>query len=510
MYIWRRLVSDIEESRQYELQSRYGVLPVTDEALSAENDVTFIQLERFQHSAFFTIWKILVALVLSIAVLGYLKMRSHTRNTFFSLVDTFCFTILGSGAFLLFSLFVLDCLLFLLFCCKIIFLFLQKDAKILHGCNSNIDHILLNDILNVLKEPRKVLFHWKKISNKLISPTLKASLSLLFTVTVTFYGLHCAHRVLKVNEIDIPIRELPSSLEQFSIVQVCDFHIGPWLWKEHVEKVVDKVNDLHPDIVVIVGDLVDLTTDKVLDAIQPLERLTSKKGIFFVGALDEESSCFTQNFLRCLKSPPILQIFRPSVVYFILVNVPRMKKNDHDSRKAKNVTRVTMTTTWAILKTFINTSETGIKVLSNESVKIAVTRMIKKRAAFIWLELKISVRARSDNQTEALVHVGSAMPVVLLTHQPSAAKQAILTDQKFDLILSGHTHGGQFFPVSLVVYLSVPYFYGLYHVKESTYLYVSSGVGFWGIPMRFMAPPEVAVLSLVTDTGSSHAAINRA
>lgn len=80
----------------------------------------------------------------------------------------------------------------------------------------------------------------------------------------------------------------------------------------------------------------------------------------------------------------------------------------------------------------------------------------------------------------------------------------------YALVNTGHTHGGQFFPVSLVVYLSVPYFYGLYHVKESTYLYVSSGVGFWGIPMRFMAPPEIAVLSLVSDTGSSHAALNRA
>ncbi|PIK63012.1 putative transmembrane protein [Apostichopus japonicus] len=330
MYIWRRLVSDIEESRQYELQSRYGVLPVTDEALSAENDVTFIQLERF-----------------------------------------------------------------------------------------NIRHFLP-------------------------------------------FGRSL---VLKVNEIDIPIRELPSSLEQFSIVQVCDFHIGPWLWKEHVEKVVDKVNDLHPDIVVIVGDLVDLTTDKVLDAIQPLERLTSKKGIFFVGGNHDYYLGDIENLYKHLE-------------------------------------------------------ETGIKVLSNESVKICRDADDKEESCFYLVGTEdisqgqgLITKQRSGRNfslTQALVGVDSEMPVVLLTHQPSAAKRAILTDQRFDLILSGHTHGGQFFPVSLVVYLSVPYFYGLYHVKESTYLYVSSGVGFWGIPMRFMAPPEVAVLSLVSDTGSSHAAINRA
>lgn len=69
-------------------------------------------------------------------------------------------------------------------------------------------------------------------------------------------------------------------------------------------------------------------------------------------------------------------------------------------------------------------------------------------------------------------------------------------------LISGHTHGGQFFPVSLIVYICVPYFQGLYHLKEGTYLYVSNGVGFWGIPMRLMAPPEVAVLSLVPNTFS--------
>ena len=66
----------------------------------------------------------------------------------------------------------------------------------------------------------------------------------------------------------------------------------------------------------------------------------------------------------------------------------------------------------------------------------------------------------------------------------------------FDLVLCGHTHAGQVFPLSIFVWLDQHYVHGLYQVDSKTQLYVSSGVGFWGPAMRFLAPSEIVNLKL--------------
>jgi predicted MPP superfamily phosphohydrolase len=81
---------------------------------------------------------------------------------------------------------------------------------------------------------------------------------------------------------------------------------------------------------------------------------------------------------------------------------------------------------------------------------------------------------------------------VLLAHRPGSVYQAA----GFDLQLSGHTHGGQFFPWNLVVKLVHPYAAGLAR-HEKTWLYVSRGTGYFGPPFRLGAPSEITVLELV-------------
>jgi predicted MPP superfamily phosphohydrolase len=83
---------------------------------------------------------------------------------------------------------------------------------------------------------------------------------------------------------------------------------------------------------------------------------------------------------------------------------------------------------------------------------------------------------------------------VLLAHQPRSAFAAAKAG--YDLQLSGHTHGGQFFPWSLVVKLFEPFSTGLYRLGELS-LYVSRGTGYWGPPKRFGAPSEITHLRLV-------------
>ena len=82
---------------------------------------------------------------------------------------------------------------------------------------------------------------------------------------------------------------------------------------------------------------------------------------------------------------------------------------------------------------------------------------------------------------------------VLLEHQPRSAFAA--RDAGFDLQLSGHTHGGQYFPFNLLVRLFQPFVAGL-HRLEAMWLYVSRGTGYWGPPLRLLAPAEITLIEL--------------
>ena len=86
-------------------------------------------------------------------------------------------------------------------------------------------------------------------------------------------------------------------------------------------------------------------------------------------------------------------------------------------------------------------------------------------------------------------------PTILLAHQPRAARLALNEDQNIDLILSGHTHGGQFFPMHIPIYFYNPFFSGLYKEKE-TFVYVSSGTYFYSVPLRIGSTPEITILTL--------------
>ena len=83
---------------------------------------------------------------------------------------------------------------------------------------------------------------------------------------------------------------------------------------------------------------------------------------------------------------------------------------------------------------------------------------------------------------------------VLLAHQPRSAEAA--ASAGFDVQLSGHTHGGQYWPWNLFVKLQQPYTAGLHRLKQ-LWIYTSRGTGYWGPPLRFLAPSEITRLTFV-------------
>lgn len=85
---------------------------------------------------------------------------------------------------------------------------------------------------------------------------------------------------------------------------------------------------------------------------------------------------------------------------------------------------------------------------------------------------------------------------MLLAHQPIAAKWALQERPDINLILSGHTHGGQIFPLNAGAYLLNPFFVGLYKVGQNTFVYVSPGTMYYGIPMRLGSRAEITEIIL--------------
>jgi predicted MPP superfamily phosphohydrolase len=83
---------------------------------------------------------------------------------------------------------------------------------------------------------------------------------------------------------------------------------------------------------------------------------------------------------------------------------------------------------------------------------------------------------------------------ILLAHQPSSAPAA--ANAGFDVQISGHTHGGQFWPWNLFVHFFQPFTSGLHRLKN-LWVYVSPGTGYWGPPNRFGVPSEITHIRLV-------------
>ncbi|WP_254781472.1 metallophosphoesterase [Modestobacter sp. DSM 44400] len=204
------------------------------------------------------------------------------------------------------------------------------------------------------------------------------------------------------------------------------------------ERVVETVNAQRPDVVAIVGDLVDGEVDELREDVAPLADLVSEQGVFFVTG-NHEYFVDTRAWLRHL---PTL----------------------------------------------------GVDVLRNERVPIR-----RGGASFDLAGIDDRTAARSGvpghgaDLDAALDGRDDAVPVVLLAHQPLQVEQARAAG--VDGQLSGHTHGGQLWPFDYAVRLDQPVVEG-WSQQGPTQLYVTAGAGYWGPPMRVGARPEVTVIEL--------------
>ena len=129
----------------------------------------------------------------------------------------------------------------------------------------------------------------------------------------------------------------------------------------------------------------------------------------------------------------------------------------------------------------------GLSVLTNEH------RLLQRGSGRLLLAGVTDLSAGPDPYA-AMADAPESDVRVLLAHQPRSAYDARAAG--FDLQLSGHTHGGQFFPFNVLVRLFQPFVAGLHRLEEM-WLYVSRGTGYWGPPLRLGAPSEITLIELI-------------
>ena len=295
-----------------------------------------------------------------------------------------------------------------------------------------------NWILSVFRKTPEILtVSSNSISRKeFFMSFLKPSIALT-AVSLTGYGFYRAIHKVEIKQINIPVTELHPDLVGFKIIQISDIHIGPTIRKEFLESIVARINSLNPDLVSITGDLVDGSVHKLKNHIEPLGNLKSKYVTFFVTGNHEYYS--------------------------------------------------------GVLSWISEIKKLGINVLLNENKIIQHGNSKLLLAGVTDYKAHTIFPSHTSDPFKSIESTENSDFKVLLAHQPNSVLEA--TKAGFDLQLSGHTHGGQYFPGNILIHLFQRFVAGLYK-HENTWLYVSSGTGYWGPPLRIGAPAEISVINL--------------
>ncbi|MCX6641100.1 MAG: metallophosphoesterase [bacterium] len=239
---------------------------------------------------------------------------------------------------------------------------------------------------------------------------------------------------LRVERVTIRSSKLSASISNFKIAQISDIHSGINHQKRIIDRTVAILKDESPDLLISTGDMFD--SGDFDHAFDPLKSIEPRFGKFAVTGNHE----FYAGLERALKC----------------------------------------------------TREAGFIVLRGETAEVGGFLNI------VGVDDPAGNYSHKNPKEDEAALLSSVPPdrfTLLLKHQPRVDVRSL---GKFDLMLSGHTHNGQIFPFNLLVRPFYTASAGLLILAGGSQLYVSRGTGTWGPPIRFLAPPEVTIIEIVS------------
>lgn len=263
--------------------------------------------------------------------------------------------------------------------------------------------------------------------------TIISAVYLFVVGLISIYGLWNAHRP-RIKDIKATIKNLPPAWKNKTAVQLSDLHLGSIYGPVFLKIIVKQVNALKPDLIFITGDLFD-GVDGELDCFTSiLNELKAKKGIFFING-NHEQYLGLEKVRTALKE----------------TNIPWLEDQ------------------------VINLG--GLQIIGLKYGPDAIPRE----------NIIETVRNNSDYKP--------GEPTILLYHAPGGIKEAQALG--VNLQLSGHTHRGQLFPFNYITQLVFKGFdYGWHRIGDYA-IYITTGVGTWGPPMRVGNQPEIVRIELL-------------
>jgi len=255
----------------------------------------------------------------------------------------------------------------------------------------------------------------------------------------------------------VKINNLPEEMKGLTIALISDVHSGPFMEYGLMKHYADVINDMNPDLIFIPGDITNSRKNESHAFANAFRDLKAKHGIY--GTMGNHDYFSDVNYISdVLKNETPINVLRNDFSHIKINGKDLMVVGTDDTRDSGNMTNY-------VLVKYINDT-------------------VNKAGEYL-----------KANSIES-----SGVPKLLLSHKPYMFDE--VNDVDFDMMFSGHTHGGQ---VVLFKYADVnisfaatvnKYINGLYS-NNGKYLYVSRGLGTVGLPIRLNCPPEITKITLV-------------
>lgn len=293
----------------------------------------------------------------------------------------------------------------------------------------------------------KIVGHWSK--NGRVKVHSAAVIISIISFVIAIYTCTLGRLQLKTDEQDLTFSDLPAAFDGYRVVQISDLHLGAYSNSNYVEKLVKQVNDLHPDMIVFTGDLVNMKASEVDNFREILSQLSAKDGVFSVLGNHDYGQ------------------------------YARYPEADGAEKEKQKIIDVEQAMGWTVLNDAHQLIYRG-----SDSLAIVGVGDIGKPPF-----------PQRGNLSKARKGLSNNVFQILLSHDPNHWRLEVLPKTDIELTLSGHTHAMQ---VKLGNFSPVKWMYdewgGLYE-EEGQKLYVSIGVG-GAMPFRLGATPEINVFTL--------------